>query len=275
MEHRFPIGTASAWDAETNQWSQDHTRPADLSIFCILQPTDPDTVNPMHLEQWTFLVVSTEVLNEHCPHKKTITLSRLRKLHHQEVGFEGLDDAVRKVETRECIIFIDWHHRHKRPEYSTPIGLIVLVSGIPRLHRGLFILQPFGLRIFLLAVQLIQNLSSSLPGQPRPIPERFHVNSPASTLHRSGSASLPFPGYTGKKGRPGGIEFPEGWRLVIPLLFVSGAGPKVKPAPPLDNPAEWNHQRSDHPVPPQVLLTVRNPTPMADRNVHYDREELE
>ncbi|HKJ66380.1 MAG TPA: hypothetical protein VKA68_00345, partial [bacterium] len=96
---KFRIGNAYAWDAGTNEWSQDQIRPADFYIFCILQHTDPETVNPLHLKQWTFLVLSTNALNEHCSHQETITLAILRRIPRLS---QSIGDSKISIRRGEC-----------------------------------------------------------------------------------------------------------------------------------------------------------------------------
>ena len=90
----FGIAPAQGWNAETNEYSRDAVRQADLYVFCLLKHQDQASINPLELAQWDFLVVPTWVLNRDAPRQKRITLGSLLKLEYRRTGFAGLREAI-------------------------------------------------------------------------------------------------------------------------------------------------------------------------------------
>lgn len=73
----FGIQPALAWDYNTNTFNDEIKRNSDVYIFCVLKHKNPDTIDPMNLDQWEFYILSTKILDEKIPRQKTITLSSL------------------------------------------------------------------------------------------------------------------------------------------------------------------------------------------------------
>ena len=73
-----------------NNYTNEKFRPADVYIFCLLHHKDQATINPMNLDQWTFYVVPTKVLEERFPDQKSLSLSSLTRLGIEKVGFNAL-----------------------------------------------------------------------------------------------------------------------------------------------------------------------------------------
>ncbi|WP_432069394.1 hypothetical protein [Streptomyces sp. AA1529] len=90
----FSIASASGWDAQTGTSSTEVLRRSDVYVFCLLHHQDKQTLNPLDLDQWTFYVLATRALDEHCPSQRTISLAGLRHLDPLETGFSGLRKAV-------------------------------------------------------------------------------------------------------------------------------------------------------------------------------------
>jgi hypothetical protein len=90
----FSIAPASGWDAETDTISADLLRRSDVYVFCLLHHQDKRTLDPLNLDQWTFYVLPTRVLDEQCPAQKTIGLSSLERLSPLKTDFIGLPKAV-------------------------------------------------------------------------------------------------------------------------------------------------------------------------------------
>ncbi|MFI1307624.1 hypothetical protein [Streptomyces sioyaensis] len=90
----FSIAPASGWDAQTGKTSTDVLRRSDVYVFCLLHHQGKQTLDPLDLDQWTFYVLPTRVLDERCPSQKTIRLSPLQRLSPLETDFTGLQKAV-------------------------------------------------------------------------------------------------------------------------------------------------------------------------------------
>ncbi|MEU9620422.1 MULTISPECIES: hypothetical protein [unclassified Streptomyces] len=90
----FDIAPASGWDAQTGATSAEVLRRSDVYVFCLLHHQDKQTLDPLYLDQWTFYVLPTQVLDERCQIQKTITLSSLERLSPLKTDFTGLPKAV-------------------------------------------------------------------------------------------------------------------------------------------------------------------------------------
>jgi hypothetical protein len=77
-----------------NNYTTEKFRLADVYIFCLLHHKDQATINPMNMDQWTFYVVPTKVLDEKFPNQKTITLSSLSGVRIKKVGFKELKAEI-------------------------------------------------------------------------------------------------------------------------------------------------------------------------------------
>ena len=69
-------------------------RQADIYVFCVLAHKEPETLDPLNLDQWEFYILPTSVLNEKCSTQKTIGLARLLTLGPTAVKYDGIADAV-------------------------------------------------------------------------------------------------------------------------------------------------------------------------------------
>jgi len=104
-EISFGIAPTREWSAETNQYASEIKRHADVYVFCVLTCKDREKVDPLNMNQWEFYVLHTNILNAHCPDKKTILLSTLEKVQAYKADFSQLakvvDLALREKETVE------------------------------------------------------------------------------------------------------------------------------------------------------------------------------
>lgn len=90
----FGIAPASGWDAPSGAASVEARRRSDAYVFCLLHHQDKQSLDPLDLDQWTFYVLPTRVLDERCPHQKRIRLSSLERLSPVKTDFIGLPQAV-------------------------------------------------------------------------------------------------------------------------------------------------------------------------------------
>ena len=90
----FDIAPKTSWDSSTNEYDEEVKRHADVYVFCLLDHKDQNTIDLLNLDQWTFFVLETKVLNELSLSQKTITLSSLKNLGPVEVGYDGLKKAI-------------------------------------------------------------------------------------------------------------------------------------------------------------------------------------
>ncbi|MCB1292831.1 MAG: hypothetical protein KDB45_15165 [Mycobacterium sp.] len=93
----FDIGLKTGWDAETDTRAAGPCRSADVYVFCLLKEKDLDRVKPLDVEQWTFYVLATSVLNRERPVEKTIRLEPLKALGAKQCTYDGLKAAIEEV----------------------------------------------------------------------------------------------------------------------------------------------------------------------------------
>lgn len=91
---QFDIAPKNVWNAEKNLYSESKCRSADVYVFCLFACKNAAKANPLDLDQWEFYVLSTRVLNERCPHQKSIGLNTLLRLGAKKVVFSSLHSAV-------------------------------------------------------------------------------------------------------------------------------------------------------------------------------------
>lgn len=61
-------------------------RQNDIYIFCVDEGKDKETSNPLNLENWTFYVIPTKVINNLFDNQKTLSLKRLTQIEKYGVG---------------------------------------------------------------------------------------------------------------------------------------------------------------------------------------------
>lgn len=96
----FVVPKRRPWDANTNRLGGVPVRPADVYVFALLSHKDKATVDPMDVDQWTFFVLPTSVLDRRKRSQHSITLPTLETLCGRSVSFSGLRAAV--LEAARC-----------------------------------------------------------------------------------------------------------------------------------------------------------------------------
>ncbi len=92
---RFDIGQKKSWSAATNTSLQEAARSADVYVFCVFKAVDKANANPLDLSQWSFLVCSSNFLNETYKGQKSVSLSSLEKQNLRQISFDELSTAIR------------------------------------------------------------------------------------------------------------------------------------------------------------------------------------
>lgn len=90
----FNISSTQGWEADSNTYSDEKIRQADVYVFCLLHYKDQKTIDPLNLDQWAFYVISTKRLNEKVGNQKSIALSRLVDIGATKVEFDQLEEAI-------------------------------------------------------------------------------------------------------------------------------------------------------------------------------------
>ena len=75
------------YDGKKRRWS-------DFYVFCLLKNKDQSTINPLELDQWTFYVIKTEILNAKIKGQKRISLNSLKTLNPVECDFKSLKKII-------------------------------------------------------------------------------------------------------------------------------------------------------------------------------------
>jgi hypothetical protein len=97
---QFSIEPSKAWDPETGEWEKVRRRQADVYVFCILAHREQETLDPLDLSQWSFLVLRTSVLDEYVGSGKSVSLSRLERLGPVASDFSRLAATIRQIAQR-------------------------------------------------------------------------------------------------------------------------------------------------------------------------------
>jgi len=90
----FDIGLRTGWDADTDTHAAGPGRSAAVYVFCLLEGEDREHIDPLDVEQWTFYVLSTSVLNREVSEQKTIRLGPLKALSAHPCTYDELKVAI-------------------------------------------------------------------------------------------------------------------------------------------------------------------------------------
>jgi hypothetical protein len=93
----FDIAPTKGWNAITNEYSSETKRQADIYVFCLLHHQEKSTLDPLDLDQWTFYLLPTSVLNIKKPNQKEIGFSALLKLNPVQVSYGEIGLAIEKI----------------------------------------------------------------------------------------------------------------------------------------------------------------------------------
>ncbi len=91
----FNIAPARAWDKETNKFTDETRRQADLYIFCLLAEQDKNRVDPLDLDQWRFIILPAKEIDRRFGEQRTVSLSSLERLGISFVTFAEIQECVR------------------------------------------------------------------------------------------------------------------------------------------------------------------------------------
>ena len=91
---QFGIAPKLAWETETNIYSSEKARNADIYVFCVFSNKDQKTVNPLNLDQWDFYVIKAEMLDQSLGEQKSIGLSSLLRLNPIKTCYTELHKTI-------------------------------------------------------------------------------------------------------------------------------------------------------------------------------------
>ncbi len=69
-------------------------RHSEVYVFCLLSGDNEEEANPLKLDNWDFYVVPTAVIDEQCGENKTISLTRLKNMGYEAIGYSNIKKAV-------------------------------------------------------------------------------------------------------------------------------------------------------------------------------------
>ena len=97
----FGIQPTRAWEAATNDYTGELRRQADIYVFCLLHHQDKATVDPLDVDQWTFFLLPTSVLDEKLPVQKSIRMASLLRMNPLHVTYQELADKIAHLNVQE------------------------------------------------------------------------------------------------------------------------------------------------------------------------------
>lgn len=96
-EIRFDIAEKRSWFAASNTHSSEALRSADIYVFCILEEKDKTKVDPLDLNQWFFIVLAVNDIQERLGKQKTVALTTLQNIGGQGIRYPALVSEVQRV----------------------------------------------------------------------------------------------------------------------------------------------------------------------------------
>ncbi len=91
----FSVAPTQAWDYKANKREGIRKRQADVYVFALLHHKHKLTLNPMDMEQWTFYVLPTIILDREIELTQgSITLSRLLSFGPRQASFNDLAQII-------------------------------------------------------------------------------------------------------------------------------------------------------------------------------------
>ena len=91
---KFGIQKTTAWNPNTNTYTTESTRQADIYVFCVQNCKIQEDLNPLDVAQWDFYPVTTETLNKELGNQKTVGLSRLIKIGAKKCSYNELRSTI-------------------------------------------------------------------------------------------------------------------------------------------------------------------------------------
>ena len=93
---QFGIAPTRALGENTNIYGEAQ-RQAQIYVFCLLHHQEKSTLDPLNLEQWTFYLLNTQVLNEKLGTQKKLAFARLLELSPRSVRWDEIAACVEEL----------------------------------------------------------------------------------------------------------------------------------------------------------------------------------
>jgi hypothetical protein len=98
----FRIPKTRAWTADTNVQEKEPRRQAQVYVFALLAHKNKPSIDPLNVDQWSFFVLPTTVLDARTRSQHSITLRSLEALAGAAVSYDKLRDAVQQAVREEA-----------------------------------------------------------------------------------------------------------------------------------------------------------------------------
>jgi hypothetical protein len=93
---QFDIRPTQGFDSKKNSYSSQLTRQSDVYVFCVLEETNQEAIDPLNLDQWSFYVLGTNELNQAVGQQKSISLGRLKELNPINTPYSELYKSIQQ-----------------------------------------------------------------------------------------------------------------------------------------------------------------------------------
>lgn len=95
----FSIAPTLGWDSRTGEYETTARRQAHVYVFAVLGRAGDQSVDPLNLDAWEFLVLPVTRLNKKVGSQKTIGLKSLLQLEPRQVRYPELANAIKLAAT--------------------------------------------------------------------------------------------------------------------------------------------------------------------------------
>lgn len=99
---KFGVTKAQYYDRATGEYRGERRRHADLYVFCLHHCCDTTQVNPLDLDQWSFYVTPTSLLEQRFPTADLVSRQQLEKVGVSPVVHSSLREEVDRHCAKYC-----------------------------------------------------------------------------------------------------------------------------------------------------------------------------
>lgn len=136
---QFLVRKTKATDPETNMYSQERRRRADVYVFALLAHRDKLSIDPLDLGQWQFYVLPTSVLDARQRSQHSITLRSVQDLCGSPVGYGELAEAVNRAtavngqveHVEQSSTFVTEDYLHERAKRGSRLSYESALAQVP------------------------------------------------------------------------------------------------------------------------------------------------
>ena len=93
----FKIPKTRSYCYETNQYTNEPKRQADIYVFALFSHTDKETADPMNFDQWSFYATSTKRIEHLAGKSRSISLATLKRMGLKPRSFSELSEEVKII----------------------------------------------------------------------------------------------------------------------------------------------------------------------------------